>query len=298
MPADPLAIVNPVANRGRAASAWEQMRPHLRRHGFHADTVRTAGPGDAVRLAEAAARAGRPTVLAVGGDGTVHEVANGLLRAAEGAETLPLAVVPAGSGNDFVKTAGILTEPAEWARRVAAGTVRMLDAGHVNGTFFVNGVGIGFDARVGLEARRVRLLRGPAVYAWALVKVLRTHQTPHVRVWVDGVQVADGAATLVTVANGGCCGGGFWLCPAARPDDGRLDVLVAAPLSRRETVRLALQSRSGAHVASPAAAFHRGREIRITANEPLPVHVDGEPLEPRPQELRFQVLPGRLSLLG
>lgn len=293
-----IAIVNPSANRRRANALWERVLPHLARAGIEVDVVYTTGPGDGVRLAAAAAREGWPAVLAVGGDGTVHEVANGLLCAAGGAATLPLGVVAAGSGNDFAEVAKLPRDPELLAQRFARGTTRAVDAGRVNDRFFVNGVGIGFDARVGLEARGVRLLRGAAIYPWALLKVLRTHHTPQVRVCVDGVQIADGPVTLVTVANGGRCGGGFWLCPDARPDDAILDVLVAGPLGRIDTISLALQSRSGSHVNNAAASFHRGREIRITANEPLPVHADGEPLGEWPREVRLEVLPGRLTLLG
>lgn len=110
-------------------------------------------------------------------------------------------------------------DPGAGGRALLNAAPRTVDAGRVGDRFFVNGVGVGFDAQVATEARTIRHLRGTAVYAWALLRVLRVHRPPLVQVRVDGVEATDQPVTLVTVANGPCCGGGFWLCPGARLDD-------------------------------------------------------------------------------
>ena len=236
-------------------------------------------------------------MLAVGGDGTVNEVANGLLRAADGSPTLPMGIISAGTGNDFVKMVGIPQNAAGAARAALQAKPRQVDAGLVNDRFFTNGVGVGFDARVAGRAREIRRLRGLAVYAVAVAQAIREHRNPPVRVWIDGREVADQRITLVTVANGGCHGGGFWLCPDARPDDGLLDVLIADALGRTGVMRFIPRVLQRTHTRYPGVHLHRAARVEITSSELLPVHADGEPLEAT-RRLQIEVLPGRLTVLA
>lgn len=291
-----LVILNPAAGRGSAVRAWRAAEAVLRKAGVRFDLARTDGPRHAEVLAAQAARSGRPAVLAVGGDGTVNEVANGLLRAAEGSPTLPMGVITAGTGNDFIKMLGIPADAVGSARTALRATTRQVDAGLVNDRFFTNGVGVGFDARVAARARDVRRLRGLAVYAWAVARAIIEHRNAHVRIQVDGAAVADQQVTLVTVANGGCHGGGFWLCPDARPDDGCLDVLIADALPRTGVMRFIPRVLRRTHTQYPNVHMHRARQVEITSREPLPVHADGEPLEPV-SRLEIEILPGRLTVL-
>src|SRR3954454_5264722 len=124
-------ILNPTAGRGAAARAWPAVRAVLEGTGAPVELVETARHGHAAELAEAAARAGWPAIVAAGGDGTVHEVANGLLRASDGVTLAALGIVPVGSGNDFALLAGVPRAPAEAARRIAAGAERRVDVGRV-----------------------------------------------------------------------------------------------------------------------------------------------------------------------
>lgn len=292
-----LVILNPAAGRGSAVRAWRSAEAVLRHAGVRFDLVRTDGPRHAEVLAAQAARSGRPAVLAVGGDGTVNEVANGLLRAAEGSPTLPMGVITAGTGNDFVKMLGIPADPVGAAHIAMQAATRQVDAGLVNDRFFTNGVGVGFDARVAARARDIRRLRGLAVYALAVAQAIGEHSNPHVRVRIDGAEVADQQVTLVTVANGGCHGGGFWLCPDARPDDGWLDVLVADALARTGVMRFIPRVLRRTHTSYPDVRMHRAQRVEISSREPLPVHADGEPLEPV-RRLDIEILAGRLTVLA
>ena len=292
-----LVILNPAAGRGSAVRAWQSAESVLRNAGVSFDVARTDGPRHAELLAAQAARSRRPAVLAVGGDGTVNEVANGLLRAAEGSPTLPLGVITAGTGNDFIKMLGIPANAAGAARTAVRATTRQVDAGIANDRFFTNGLGVGFDARVAARARDIRRLRGLAVYAWAVAQAIGNHSNPHLRVEVDGREVADQQVTLVTVANGGCHGGGFWLCPDARPDDGLLDVLIADALPRAGVMRFIPRVLRRTHTRYPDVRLHRAQRVEISSLEPLPVHVDGEPLEPL-RQIKIEILPGRLTVLA
>ena len=262
--------------------------------------VETTGRGDAIRLAEDAVRAGWPAVLAMGGDGTVHEVANGLLRAsdAEGAAAAALGVMPVGSGNDFALIAGIPRDPVDAARRIASGAERRVDVGRVGERWFTNGIGAGLDARVAVEANRNRRFRGIGIYLWALARVLRTFRPPVIRVETDDGEVIERPLTLVSVGNGGRHGGGFWLCPDAAIDDGLLDVCVCDGVGKLELLRILPKTLRGTHVGESCVHMRRVRHVHITSDSLLPVHADGEILAEDAHELDISLHPGRLRLLG
>lgn len=291
-------ILNPAAGRGAAARAHRAIRAVLDAAGVRYRIEETQAPGHAVELARRAVAGGWDAVVAAGGDGTVHEVANGLVREAGDGPTVPMGIVPVGSGNDFAKLVGAPLDPAAATRHVLAAVPRRVDVGRVGERFFTNGVGIGLDARVGIEAAKVRRLRGIAIYLWALARVLPGFRPPRIRVELDGVEVADRPLTLVTVANGGCHGGGFWICPGARIDDGSLDVCVADALRIPGILNLLPRVMRGSHVGRPGVHMHHARRIRITSPDPLPVHADGEVLAEAAHELEIEVLPGKLTVLG
>lgn len=294
------AIVNPTAGRGAARRAWDEVHRVLTDAGAEVEMAETTRHGHAMELAEAAVRAGWPAVIAMGGDGTVHEVANGLLRASEGREetAAALGVIPVGSGNDFALIAGLANEPREAARRLLASPERRVDVGRVGDRWFTNGVGVGIDARVAVEANRNRRFRGMAIYLWALARVLRSFRPPMIRVEMDGGEVIERPLTLATVGNGGRHGGGFWLCPGARIDDGALDVCICDGLSPVRILTFLPGTLSGKHVNASCVHMRRVRRVRITSESPLPVHADGEILSEGARELEIEIAPGRLRLLG
>ncbi|MCZ7573715.1 MAG: diacylglycerol kinase family lipid kinase [Ardenticatenaceae bacterium] len=292
-------IVNPAANRGGAARAWRQAQTVLNRAGADYEPVFTDRPGHAEVLAANAAAAGWPAVVAVGGDGTINEVVNGLVRAADGEPTTPLGIISLGSGNDSVRLLDLPRQrPVAAARRLLAARARTIDVGRVGERYFLNGVGTGFDARVAIEAQQVQRLRGMAIYLWALLKALRAHRAPLIRVVLDGQEVAARRLTLVAVTNGACYGGGFWICPDARVDDGLLDICIADELSVPGILGFVPRVMRGAHVGRPAVHMYRARQIHLSSPEPLPVHVDGEILTGGAQELTFELLPHRLTVLA
>jgi diacylglycerol kinase (ATP) len=292
-----LVILNPTAGRGNGGRYRDLVDREMDRAGASHRIVETEGPGHAAALAEEAVRAGWPAVVAVGGDGTVHEVVNGLLRAAGDGPTVPLGIVGVGSGNDFARLAGVSRSPAEAVRRLSRAVPRAVDVGSVNGEWFTNGVGVGLDARVAIEVARHRRLRGLAMYLAALPGALRRWRAPRMRVEIDGEVVHDGAMTLVTVGNGGRHGGGFWICPEARIDDGLLDVCACDELSTLGILRFLPRVLRGTHVGQPAVHMHRGRSVRITGADPLPVHADGEIVAHDARELEILIHPGRLRVL-
>jgi diacylglycerol kinase (ATP) len=291
-------VVNPAAGRGSAARVRPLVEAGLRRAGVRFEVAESAGRGHAAELAAGAVAAGWPAVVAVGGDGTVHEAANGLLRAAGDGPAVPLGVVAVGSGNDFARLAGIPDDPAEAVRRLAESTPRAVDAGTVNGEWFTNGVGIGLDARVAIEVDRRRRLRGVAMYLAALPAALRAWWPPRIRLEVDGEVVSDRPMTLVTVGNGARHGGGFWICPDARIDDGLLDVCACDELGTLGILRFLPKVMRGTHVGASCVRMHQARHVRVTSPDPLPVHADGEIVAEDAHDLDILIHPGRLLILA
>ena len=305
---DPLVILNPAANRGRAAKLAPALERAFARRGVRADLRLTRERGHATELAREAALAGRSAVVAVGGDGIVHEVANGLLATSGEAPTLPLGVISGGTGNDFVKMIGVPLTVEEGVERILSAAPRAVDAGRVTRWvaeggwpapwYFTNGIGLGFDAQVAVQASRIRRLRGLAIYAAAVVRVLSDLKAPRMRVSVDGVEIADRRLILTTVANGGCHGGSFWLCPDARVDDGLLDVLVGDARGVMEVAALIPRVMRGRHLTARGVELHRGTRVHISCDDALPIHADGEIVAESVRELEIELLPGRLTVLA
>jgi diacylglycerol kinase (ATP) len=291
-------IVNPTAGRGSAARVVDSLLEELDRSGAEGRVERTTHRGHATDLARKAAEDGWSAVVAAGGDGTVNEVVNGLMQAAGDGATVPLGIIPIGSGNDFAGLAGVPRDPRQAIRRLLAAEPRSVDVGRVGDRWFTNGVGVGLDARVAIEAARIQRLRGMAIYVWALARILRRFRPAHMQVELDGEPVVDRPMTLVTIGNGGRHGGGFWICPDARIDDGLLDVCMCDALSRVGVLSFLPRVMYGGHVGASCITMRRVRHVRVTSEDPLPVHTDGEIIAEAAHEVVVEIHPGRLTVLA
>lgn len=291
-------IVNPRAGRRAGSGFGSGIAQHLRRLGLNCEAQFTREPRDAIELVRAALDK-RPDCIAVaGGDGTLFEVMNGVLRA--GAHDVPLGLIPIGTGNDFAKMLDL--KPLDWrtaCERIARGTTRQVDAGRCNEWFFINGVGIGFDAQVAMEANRLKYLPGTLlVYAGALIKtLLHRYRTPEISLRFDEQRLQQ-RITLLTIGNGRCHGGAFRLTPQADMVDGLFDILIADAATRRGILKLAPRVMRGTHLGQPGIALHQARRVSVSSTEPLPVHADGEILYADARELDIEILPGAIKLIA
>lgn len=293
-------VYNPVAGRGLARRRVAAVQEWLEARGATLHVQATNARGDGIRLAAEAARDGWPVVVAVGGDGTINEVVNGLLRAEDEGATLPtFGIVPAGSGNDFVKVLGLYRQPLAHVMNVLwQGQPRLVDVGRANGRYFLNGLGWGFDGFVAQEVYRVQWLRGFAAYVWAVLKVLPRYPTARLHMMLDDRPPLVREMTMVAVTNGPCYGGGFWICPHAQVDDGWLDVAIADAMRPWELLPLLPRVMRGTHVNHPRVAFDKARQVVLQSERPLPSQVDGELLGTDLRELRVQIFPQRLAVLA
>ncbi len=266
----------------------------LRAAGVAFDVAETRAPGEGVGLAERAARE-VDVVVAAGGDGTVHEVVNGLMRA--GGKAV-LAVLPLGSGDDFVK----MLPPGDPVERLVQGTARPLDAGRIVAgatRYFANGMDIGFGAHAARNVKRVpAILSGLGAYLGALVLTLVRHPKLEVRLQLDDAPAFAQTTAMTAVMNGRCFGGSFHVCPDAQADDGQFDLLIAQGCGRLEILGLVPRIMRGTHGGDRRLRLARARRVLIESREPLLVEADGEIVFEDARRLEIEVLPGALRVLA
>jgi diacylglycerol kinase (ATP) len=272
-------ILNPTSRHGAGRRLRPALERELARHGIAYDIVETTAAGHGATLARDAAEAGIHVVVAAGGDGTVHEVANGLMSAA--ATDTALGLVPIGTGNDFVKMfPGTNTFDAAIAT-LAAGHRAPADIGvatwDAHTEYFVNAMGTGIDVEVVRRMRRSRLLPGPVIYVSALLRALAGYRPMPIRMSVDG-DVTQHRIMNMAVCNGPSIGGSFRICPAARADDEILDICVIGEMPLHRNVRMVPRVIRGTHAGLPGVTMLRGRTIALGRGDGLPFHfqLDGE----------------------
>jgi YegS/Rv2252/BmrU family lipid kinase len=272
------AIINPRSGRGRARQQTGLIDTLGRRYGA-LDVFSTERPAHAVELAAAAAGEGYDLVAAAGGDGTVHEVINGLVR--NGRASLPLGIIPIGSGNDTAFGLGIHEDPAESVQRLFTGTPRALDLARVTddrgqSEVFVNNLGIGFDAVVVMRTETIARLQGFSMYFAAVLQtILFYYQTHYLEIAFDD-EIVNQRSLFLYGGLGTRGGGGFLLTPDARWDDNRIDTCLVNPIGRLTMLSMLSRAMKGTHVNSPHVTMRQNSRIVVKSTTPLPIQLDGE----------------------
>ena len=299
MAADAIPLfINPTAGRGRAGKSCKAIVTLLGAEGIGVEVIESRGIGDMEELVLARARTGTSTIIVGGGDGSVHEAVNGILRSGE---RTAVGLIPLGTGNDFAKACEISLDwreaCAQLAARLRSGReARSIDAGKMNDRYFANGAGIGFDAKINRLARRYRLPIGDLVYLLAVFEgICDGVITPSVRMSFDG-RVIEGSVTLANISNGPWVGGMFHIAPGARNDDGKFDLVYADPVSRWRVFGLLPKLIGGSHYAEPDIHTAAVRSFELRSEKALPSHLDGE-VQPLQSEFRIELLPGALGVV-
>jgi diacylglycerol kinase (ATP) len=296
----PLIILNPAANRGKMGYFRAVVRSRVERE--QADYVETTKQREAKELGADAAREGRPIII-VGGDGTVHEVVNGILSTGR---RVPLGIVAAGSGNDFAwNTLGLPRDPTEAIERAFTGQLVDVDAGKVNGLFFVNSLSVGLDADIAVAANRLKkypLMSGSRLYYVSTLRQLLFgyHRCPWLSFKLDGDEqgamhgTREGRYVLLAVTNGPSYGAGFRINPSADYKDGLFDVCAITYTPLMRALRLLPVVQKGAHLGQPEITFYRARSVYIESRKPVNVQMDGETTSAL--HLDAEILPGALCV--
>ena len=296
-------LVNPNADMGRAWRTVADLRPLVEEFGG-ADWTGTVYPTHATALARQAAEDGYHLVIAAGGDGTVHEVINGLMQVP--AETRPrLGIVPLGSGNDFAHTVGIRTNPAEALKQVFTGQPTRIDLGRFDigrgePEYFDNTFGMGFDATVTIRSHRITLLRGFLMY---LVAVLQTialnHEAPRMQIETDQGSW-DEETIMFVVCNGPREGGGFLVAPGSVVNDGVLNYAAIRHVSRLMMLRLIPEVMKGTHGRFKQVRLGQLNKLQLRSEKPMTIHADGEVISGFGMDVRnvsVEIVPGALEII-
>ncbi len=291
-----LVILNPAAGHGHGARVEREVLDTARACWGEVELVRTEAPGHALELARGLPD-GVERVLSVGGDGTVHDVANGLLS--RGSTPIPpLGVVPVGTGNDFAKMIGTARlGPAAAIGALAAGATRPFDVGRVWGEYFVNSLGVGLDADVARRVNQYKHWPGSLGYVVAALQAVLHRRAQRLRIDVDDRSWSE-PTTVLEIGVGPCAGGVFYLVPDARPDDGLLDVCAVGAFGWRFLLTKAPLVLTGRHTTLTEVRMARGSLVRVTSEEgPLTAHLDGELRGSGQTSLEATVVPGALPVL-
>jgi diacylglycerol kinase (ATP) len=283
-------VLNPTAGKGRAVGLREVVSRFLEGRGVRPVWHVTEGPGHAGGIV-----GGLPAevpIVAVGGDGTIHEVA----EACAGTGRV-MGILPAGSGNDYVKALGVGTKLRRALEILVGGRVRVVDTAEVNGVPFNNGLGIGFDAEVAAGvALAPTYLGGTGRYLWSVGRLLKDFRCHEARLTLDG-RVIEARTILVAVALGTTYGSLFRLTPDAVLDDGLFDVIWSEEVNRAEVLRLIPAALRGTLSQRRKVHTARACEVEVVLQDEIPAHVDGEMLA-NTRHFRARVLPGTLRVVG
>lgn len=304
---DVLVIVNPASGGGRTGRGWPQIAERLRQEGLLFDSALTGRPGEATELARDAIREGRPTVVAAGGDGTIHEVAGGFFTDGEPSPgESAMGILPLGTGGDFRRTLGVPKGPAEAARILLAGARRTVDVGRCRyrtgdgdrSEVFINIASCGLGGEV---VRRVnggmRLPTGELTFTLAIAVSLLRWRNRRLRLTVDGAE-QELVAQQVAVANCRYYGAGLEIAPQAEMDDGLFDVVTVGDVSRVENLALLRPLRQGSHLGMAKIGCRRGSRVEVDAVEDGPVRLDLDGEQPGILPAVFEVLPRALPLVA
>ncbi|MBN1288705.1 MAG: diacylglycerol kinase family lipid kinase [Actinobacteria bacterium] len=325
-----MLIVNPKAGDGTPVRIWDELQIQLKAGGVDYDFVFTRFPGDAAGLAEKACSQGYGLVVAVGGDGTVYEVVNGLMAVPRKKRAV-LGVIPCGKGGDFCRTVKIPQDVRSAVSLLSSGERSVIDAGRMsyrsNGNdrtgYFINITGLGFDAEVTDFANHVpdwiaATIGGTPVYLISLLVTYITYKERDIQLEIDGSRVRV-VATSVIFANCQYFGGRMWIAPSAEPDDGLFEIVVLGAgygdpivdlppgesvpprsIGRRLLAKLRMLRNipgvfKGKHVEDPSVIVLRGKSVKVTSADRLLVQSDGEVIGEAP--FAAEVIPKAIELI-
>ena len=296
-------ILNPMADMGNAWRVARDLRSITEQHGG-VDWSGTVYHGHAITLAKQAGDQGYDMVIAMGGDGTVHEVVNGLMNIPEEKRPI-LGIVPVGSGNDFGHALNIPHTPTEALVRALDGEpstadLCMMTDEHGHTEYFDNTLGIGFGAMVTIRSHRIPVLRGFMIYLIAVIQTILLDHIP-IRMHIESdEQEWEQKVKYMVVCNGPREGGGFLVAPDAKIDDGAIHYVMITDVSRLMMFRLVPEVIKGTHIRFKQVRLGTCKNLSLTADRPLYIHADGEIYTGPGTDLRkvsFEILPGALKVV-
>ncbi len=298
-------ILNPMADLGRAWQTANDLRPIAQEFKGELTWSGTVYPTHAIELAKQAAEEGYDIVIALGGDGTIHEVMNGLMQVPENKRPM-MGVVPIGSGNDFAYSMGIVDKPAQALANALKGeNIQVVDVGLItdeNGRmeYFDNTLGIGFDTVVTIRSHKLPIFKGFLIYLVAVIQtILLNHNAAKMQIETD-TKKWEQDVLMLTLCNGPREGGGFMLSPNSKNNDGKMEFLTVTKLSRGTMFRLVPEFLKGTHMRFKQVQMGEFKTLKLTSDLPLYIHADGEiytSFGSNLHKISFEVIPQALRVV-
>ena len=291
-----LFVVNTTAGRGKTGKKIYRLVTCLGDHGFKYDLEITKAPKHAIELTKNYIKEGYRKIVAVGGDGTLNEVVNGILESRK-ANEIKLGLVPEGGGNDFSKNFRIPSEIEKAVKILENEYTTRVDVGKIEDFYFINALGMGFDAKVAEYADKIRYLNGLPRYFLALLQALLKLKPHKLFLKING-ELMDVSTLLVSVGNGLSTGGGFLLTPKAKVNDGKLDICLISDVKFFRLLRLLPTVLTGKHVDEPEVKIIHTDHLEIKSDKKLPIYYDGElPELKNPFEFSIDLLPAKINFI-
>lgn len=262
-------IVNPKANGKKAAKIAKKVDKYLTGKGVEHSFFYTDAPRHAIKLAEELSKTS-DTIVALGGDGTINEVLNGL-----DTEKVKFGIIPSGSGNDFIAAAGIPKNPIEAVDLILSGEAKPTDYMVCGGVRGLNIIGTGIDVDILKRCKKSRILRGKLQYVISLVISLIKFRFYKFYI-CKGEEKIEKEALIACVGNGHRLGGGIRMCPEAKIDDGELDFVIAGKLKKRKIPHAFVKLMQGKILEQDFTSFERCEHVRLEFDKPVTIQVDGE----------------------
>ena len=291
-------IANSAVGGKRRTRVVDRVASRLREGRGDVEVQWTAAPGHAEELAGLAVRGGATHVVACGGDGTVHEVVNGIVGSEPATDAVTLGIVPLGRCNDLVRALNIPCKEPGSIETLLSGSVRTIDLGRVGERYFATVASLGLDSLVNqyvADGRPPRFFNRTTAYLYGIMANLFRYRFVRMRLEGD-VEGFEGPVFLAAVGNTSTYGGGMKIAPTAVVDDGRLDLCLVRQTSRLDVIRMLPYVYSGGHVRHPSVSLHTFQKIEVSTEEPMTIWADGEPVARTPAV--FEIVPGALRVLA
>jgi len=295
-------IVNPVAAGGKVGRQWPELRALLSQSGLQFSDERTRHPGHATEIARTSLEEGFRHIVCIGGDGTVHEVVNGLVVDGRVPSEVELSIIPGGTGADFCRVLDIPRDPRQAVETALGKQVRAVDIGEISCVrdgkstrrYFVNVAGLGFDGETSVRVNRMsKRISGTIPYLTGLVLTLLSYTNKDVELTFDGQQ-RRGRYNSVIICNGQYFGGGMWVGPKAAADDGIFDVVILKDLGKLEFLVNVPRVYRGTHLTHAKVESFQAKEIHVEAKQRMFIQAEGELIGEAPAS--FRMLPAALNL--
>jgi len=289
-----LFIVNSVAGRGKTGRVLSELVTSLNNLGFNYEIEITKASRHATELAHEYIKKGYRKIVAVGGDGTVNEVVNGIMRSTK-ADEVQFGVIPKGGGNDFARNLHLDSNIEENLKVLLREDTKEVDVGRIEDNYFINALGIGFDAEVAENSKAIKFLNGFPRYILAILKTLLKLKARKIQLEINN-ETFERSILLMSIGNGISAGSGFLLTPNAIIDDGIYDICIIKSLSVLRILKLLPTTITGEHINYPEVEIKQASMIKITTENPIPVYFDGEiPVLKDPLKLEIELLEQKLQ---